>query len=441
MNKVFKIVLIGACLCCLASINVHAQQNHFVYIQADDKLPFDVTVNGATYNSSSIGYVIIPKLNKGNYQFNISFPDKKFPEQQFTCSVDKADAGFALKNYGEKGWGLYNLQSLEITMAAGAAALVTEQITPVEDPGAFGNMLSEVANDSTLNQKNEPIKPEKEKPIAVIDTLSAIKQDSDVAETKNNDDKNKNKVVVQGEALTNAAGTSVAEKLALLKITESFTDTGRDMVFVDKSNGLNDTIRIFLPVIADSLNDDKEAVKAVKTEEQQIAEEKKNPDTILVAKEETFVKKEDTVASDKSGEVNNPFFKKDDTKPAVNNETEMPTASENITNGTETKKQQLTIKPECKTILTENDMDKLKKKMVSADNDEKMIGVAKKNIQDKCITTDQVKSLGALFLSDDSRYNFFNVVYPSVYDPASFSSLESQLIDPAYKKRFLTLLK
>jgi hypothetical protein len=27
---------------------------------------------------------------------------------------------FCLKNYGEKGWGLYNLQSLEITMAAGA---------------------------------------------------------------------------------------------------------------------------------------------------------------------------------------------------------------------------------------------------------------------------------------------------------------------------------
>ena len=92
-------------------------------------------------------------------------------------------------------------------------------------------------------------------------------------------------------------------------------------------------------------------------------------------------------------------------------------------------------------MLSDNDMDKLRKKMVSADNDDKMIGVVRKNMQDKCISTDQVKSLGALFLSDDGRYNFYNSVHGYIYDMAAFSSLESQLIDPAYKKRFRDLLK
>ena len=174
-----------------------------------------------------------------------------------------------------------------------------------------------------------------------------------------------------------------------------------------------------------------------------MAAEKKTPDTTLVAKDETLVKKENAVVTDKSGEVNNPFFKKDDQKSVVNNEAAIaiPAVIGDTNKETEGKKEQPSVRSDCKSMLSESDMDKLKKKMVSADNDEKMIGVAKKYIQDKCITTDQVKSLGGLFLSDDSRYNFFIVVYPLVYDPASFSLLESQLIDPAYKKRFQTLLK
>lgn len=432
MNKVFKVALFY--VCCLVSISVNAQQNHFIYIQSDDKVPFDVTVNGATYNSSSIGYVIIPKLSKGNYQFNVSFPNKKFPEQQFACSVDKVDAGFALKNYGEKGWGLYNLQSLEITMAAGAAAPITEQIKPVENNVAFGNMLSEVANDSTLNLKTEPAKTEKEKPI-VEANKNAAEADKNIADNKGNEIINKNNVAAAA-TITTVAVASESEKPALQKITESSTNAGKDMVFVDKTNGLNDTIRIFLPVIADSLNDTSEVVKS---KEQQAAVEKTSMDTSVIKKEESFVKKDGTANT----EVNNPFFKKDDQKSVVNSEAAavIPAVIGDNNKEIVANKEQPSVRSDCKSMLSDNDMDKLKKKMVGADNDEKMIGVAKKVIQDKCITTDQVKSLGALFLSDDSRFSFFSTVYPMVYDAAAYSSLENQLIDPAYKKRFQAFIK
>jgi hypothetical protein len=92
-------------------------------------------------------------------------------------------------------------------------------------------------------------------------------------------------------------------------------------------------------------------------------------------------------------------------------------------------------------MFADNDLDKLRKKMVASGNDDKMIQTAKKYFEGKCLTTAQVKSLGALFLTDDARYNFFDAAYKKVYDISAFSSLESQLIDPYYKKRFRAMLR
>ena len=90
---------------------LYSQQNHFIYIQADDKQTFTVNINATQYNSSDIGYVIIPKLTASQYTLRISFPGNKYPEQNFVCQLNNADAGYALKNYGEKGWGLFNFQT------------------------------------------------------------------------------------------------------------------------------------------------------------------------------------------------------------------------------------------------------------------------------------------------------------------------------------------
>jgi hypothetical protein len=99
------------------------------------------------------------------------------------------------------------------------------------------------------------------------------------------------------------------------------------------------------------------------------------------------------------------------------------------------------FKQDCKKMLADNDLEKIKKKMVSSSTDDKMIQTAKKYIEEKCVTTEQVKSLGALFLTDDGRYNFFDAMYKNVYDISVFFSLQSQLIDPYYKKRFQAMLK
>ncbi|CAN5744648.1 hypothetical protein BH10BAC2_BH10BAC2_43790 [soil metagenome] len=441
MNKVFKIALLVLFLYGITGMRLYAQQNHFVYIQSDDKVPFDVSVNGVTYNSSSIGYVIVPKLIKGNHQLNISFQNKKYPDQQFYCSIDKLDAGFLLKKYEDKGWGLFNLQSFDITIAGVGVLPVTQET--VANSHAFGDMLSEVVNDSTLNSKTEPAEPKVQEAVILTDTTAAVKNET-IAEQKANavpiNDVKADASSIIAIPATVAVAPIVAVdnvKASLFKIGESSTIDGRDMVFVDTNTGLNDTIRIFLPT---------QPAYMIENVEKKVAEPfidtVKVDSAVNTAKDVIAVKEEVAIVNGQSSEVENPFFTKEhqkaEPKKGIEGNTTVIDSNKETVQATELS---AISKPECKHVLSENDMDKFRKKMVSTGSDGKMIDVVRRGMQDKCITTDQVKNLGALFLSDDGRYSFFNAVYPLVSDTSAFSSLESQLIDPNYKKRFRDLLK
>ena len=127
---------------CISSFVVKAQQKHFIYVQSEDRQPFAVVLNGKVYSSSDYGYVIIPKLEDGDYNFTVSFPMNKFPDQSFACSINKKDAGYFLKN-STNGWALENMQTQKLIMSGATAA--TQQ-------NAFGDMLADVVNDSTLTK-------------------------------------------------------------------------------------------------------------------------------------------------------------------------------------------------------------------------------------------------------------------------------------------------
>src|SRR3954451_4448634 len=86
------------------SLAVHAQQKHFIYIQADNQQLFSVELNGKYYSSSSIGYIILPKLSDSTYTLKINFAKNSYPEQSFKIDVNGKDYGYALKNFGDKGW-------------------------------------------------------------------------------------------------------------------------------------------------------------------------------------------------------------------------------------------------------------------------------------------------------------------------------------------------
>src|SRR5687767_14589 len=97
-----------------ASLASGAQQVHFVYLQSDNKQPFYVRYNDKIFSSSSTGYLVIPKLRSGEHKLSIGFPKNEWPLQTLTVQVADKDLGFALKNFENKGWGLFNLQTMEV---------------------------------------------------------------------------------------------------------------------------------------------------------------------------------------------------------------------------------------------------------------------------------------------------------------------------------------
>ena len=148
--------------CLFISLNIKAQQNHFIYIQADNKQPFYVKLDKKLYSSTASGYLVVAKLKAGPYNFVIGFPKNEWPEQYIRCTVEDRDLGYLLKNFGEQGWGFFNLQSLNVLMADNneKKAEVVENVKS----DAFSNMLSSVVNDPAITQ-NELVKEELKKTI------------------------------------------------------------------------------------------------------------------------------------------------------------------------------------------------------------------------------------------------------------------------------------
>jgi hypothetical protein len=99
MNKLTLCLLFS-----LASLTAFSQKVYFVYLQSENEQAFYVKMNGTIRSSSASGYFIISKLRDSTYNFAIGFPQNKWPEQNFSVSVNKKDHGYLLKNVGEKGW-------------------------------------------------------------------------------------------------------------------------------------------------------------------------------------------------------------------------------------------------------------------------------------------------------------------------------------------------
>jgi Domain of unknown function (DUF4476) len=98
------------------------------------------------------------------------------------------------------------------------------------------------------------------------------------------------------------------------------------------------------------------------------------------------------------------------------------------------------FKNACKSIASDADFYKLRKKMADRKSDADMLDEAKKSFKAKCFTTGQVKNLGALFLGDGGKYNFFDAAYLHISDTDNFASLQSELKDEYFINRFKAML-
>jgi len=100
-----------------------------------------------------------------------------------------------------------------------------------------------------------------------------------------------------------------------------------------------------------------------------------------------------------------------------------------------------TVNSDCKAFASTGDFLRLRKKMAAESNGEDMIKVARKYFKTKCFSTDQIKDLSYLFLTDEGRYKFFDAAYAHTSDSDQYQLLESQLTDEYYLNRFKAMIR
>jgi len=378
----------------LLNTALHAQQYYFAYVQTDNKQPFYLKMNDKVLSSSASGYVVIPKLSSGKYSVTFGFPKDQFPQQTINLNIASADAGFLLKDFGAKGWGLFNLETMQVAMnnSAGNSAL----IPTASNQDVFSNTLAGAANtDLSVAKKPAPVVVEEVKPVIVKEEAKVIKP------------------VIEN---------------AIKKINSSSDVDGKSYTYVDHTGMQNDTINVFI------------AAYKIATPAETVKE-------ITVVKED---KPEVKQAKPESKETKpTKFLDIDMSKTAANN-TEPEAAPRMLKN-----KKSSIAKPEavikdkpvvsfnsdCKAMANENDFLKIRKKMAAAVSDDAMVDAAKKVFKTTCYSVEQVKNLSALFLNDAGKYNFFDTAYPHIYDSQNFGTLQTLLSDQYYISRFKAMIR
>ncbi|MCW5918093.1 MAG: DUF4476 domain-containing protein [Ferruginibacter sp.] len=373
-----------------------AQEYLFVYIQTENQQPFSVRVNDKLLSSSGSGYLIIPQLTAGNYNLDIGFPKSQWPSQHIPIEVKK-DQGYVLKDFGNKGWGLFNFQTMNVVMNENGDTGKTKDSAKKD---GFADVLADVVGSPSIKEQKqpdpapEPVKPVPEK-IPVKDTTAPVRS----SETKVDSVK-----IVEKQELPSPAKWVYNPPV---KISSVLDNTGRSMIFIDTNYAGRDTIRVFIPYPEEK----KEEEKIGKTSPVEPQMEKPvdkplrdtvsaipNPPAVGIQKKDSAIVQTSPV---KSGMSNS----------------------------------------DCKEQADDKDFLKLRKKMAAQHSEENMVVIAMKDFGKRCYTTEQISNLMVLFLTDKGRYSFLDAAYPYVSDSGNFPQLISRLTDEYYINRFKAMIR
>ncbi len=387
-----------------------SQKVYFLYIQSEAELPFYLKMNDKIYSSASKGYLILPRLRDTSYNFSIGFTGSKSIEQKFSVPINGNDHGYVLKNFTERGWGLFDLQTLSVNMNLSEfpVAEVKKEFMK-KDESVFTQILAKASDDSTLLEKADvvvkkevkkdtiakevvlqPIEKKEEKKVEIEEVKPVVIEKTELPVKVNEEIKSRIEVESQ-------VNSEVYKKSQVILKSESSTTEGFGIIFIDEySNGSKDTIRILIPP----------------TKEIAIS----NPPEIKDSKK--FLEITDTV------------------KQVVKEKSQEKEIEQLVV-----KQNQTVEKNNCQSIGDETDFFILRKRMASEVKDDDMILEAKKIFKTKCFTTSQIKNLSTLFLNDNGKYNFFDASYQHVSDLENFNSLISELKDEYFQNRFKAMLR
>jgi hypothetical protein len=395
-----------SCLLLLLSFAAQAQDLHFIYIQTENQKPFYIKIDGQTIPSSVSGYIILSRLTQGSYKSYIGFPKTELPELVINFIVNDADAGYLLRNDIDQGLYMVDLQTKKFIPTEMRWPVVKNTIKSKDE---FARILSEVVNDSSISEITGFTK-----------TTEAIVK-SEAIKTLST-----STVVQPQTVIKNSAEVIVDNKGVITKLLQKNTEGGFSVLYLDNA----DTIDVLIPTNkiqtqitkeekTDSLiitNKEKEADKEVKFINMELRNPHQQADSSVTKKDDFVISEKKNVAA-KASEMN----QRDSLK--------------------RLKVEGKRLHADCKKIATQTDFLNLRKKMAAEKTASGMRLLAGKQFNNACLSTEQIKNLGLLFITEEERYKFYVSAYPYVSDAANFATLENQLADSYYITRFKAMLQ
>lgn len=454
---------------------VISQHYHFVYIQGENQQVFYIKKSGELISSSATGFVIVPKLQAGTHQFTIGFPKNQWPEFEFQVEIKSSDRGFTLKNFEDKGWGLFDLQTLEVIMGKKIDPPKVQAVPEApksNDP--FAVILASAVGDQGIRE-TALVAMKFDKPAAVAARVApappVAKAETTLApvvktETTPAPPSVKAEDVKKPEQTETAKLPTIEDPKVVAKQEEvkQPAKTFEDAKVTDRNNTLpksEETVTkpIVVPppvVKTEEPPVKKEDVKAAPAFESEpviaTIPPQVKPDSVVTAKTETRpaeqknvyplyrqIRKISEIRSWKTTEL---IFI--DVAGSVTD-----TITVIIDDGVaEEPKQQVSAAPaplpnrqDCKEMVSEKDMLNLRKKVLRQKTEEDMLAMTLKDIKSKCYNVDMLQSASYVFVSDKMRYSLLEQAYPFVYDPANYTKLERLLTTDEYINRFRDLIK
>jgi len=220
-----------------------------------------------SFTSESSGYLILPRLRDSTYKFKLGFPSKDI-DLDFTASINKKDHGYLIKNMGAKGWGLFDLQSLDLQMSTSNVKKETgfdNNVNPNTQVNAFTALLAKATDDPSLRQnavfaKEVETKPavvqtieKEEKKPAVTDAVVKQEKPDQVMQPAARPDENKAGVANMASEKEDSQKTAINQnevykRSDVVKLSEGNSSDGYESVYLDQNpDGTKDTIRVFIP--------------------------------------------------------------------------------------------------------------------------------------------------------------------------------------------------
>jgi hypothetical protein len=213
LSRIFLLLSFVAILSPLISTG-----QHYIFIEADGQQPFYVKRADTLYSSSATGFLIIPKVPKGDFTILVGFPKAVYPEVTFDIKEISQDRGFHLKSFDGKGWGLFDRTSMEVIYAVGGTTDKSHSDSIKKSASPFAALLSDATGDDVLLEQ-KPVVTKQEVKKEVV-----------------NDQQTKEKINPSTEPMK-------LELPDLVKVEDLETDKEKIITFIDrKTSGKSDTV-------------------------------------------------------------------------------------------------------------------------------------------------------------------------------------------------------